>query len=62
MPDAAVRRVVERGITITGSGPTRRKFYRLGADLFGDTYLTRATEDAAGSVRQWAARQLQRQP
>jgi hypothetical protein len=61
MPEASVRRVIERGITITGSGPTRRRFYRLGADLYGASYLTRASEDAAGSVRQWAARQLQRQ-
>jgi hypothetical protein len=61
MPRAAVEKVIEEGIAISGSGPTRRKFYRLGADLFGDAYLARATEDAAGSVRQWAARQLQRQ-
>jgi len=61
MPDAAVRQVVEQGIAISGSGPTRRKFYSLGAELFGEDYLTRASGDAAGSVRQWAARQLQRQ-
>jgi hypothetical protein len=61
MPDDAVRRVLEHGIAISGSGPTRRRFYRLGADLFGEQYLTRATADAAGSVRQWASRQLQRQ-
>jgi len=59
--EAQVRRLIERGIGIAGSSPTRRRFYRLGSDLFGQEYLQRATEDTANSVRQWAVRQLQRQ-
>jgi hypothetical protein len=55
-----LRALIERGAT-AGSISTRRKFYRLGADVFGPSYLERATEDAAGSVRQWALRQLQKQ-
>lgn len=61
MTEAQAKAVIERGITISGSSPTRRRFYRLGTDLFGDVYLTRATTDAANSVRQWAARQLEKQ-
>jgi hypothetical protein len=61
MPEAQVRGLIEQGIAITGSSPTRRRFYRLGTDLFGPEYLTRASADTAGSVRQWAARQLQKQ-
>jgi hypothetical protein len=60
MPEAQVRGLIEQGIAITGSSPTRRRFYRLGTDLVGPEYLSRASTDAAGSVRQWAARQLQK--
>lgn len=59
MPEARVRPIVEQGITMSSSIPTRRRFYRLGTDLYGLDYLTRATTDTANSVRQWAARQLQ---
>ena len=61
MPRDLVERLIEAGIGVTGSGPTRRRFYRLGTELFGQRYLERATEDTAGSVRQWAARELQKQ-
>ncbi|GAC1466402.1 MAG: hypothetical protein NVS2B16_24550 [Chloroflexota bacterium] len=61
MPEVRVKEVIERGIAISGSSPTRRRFYRLGTDLYGPEYLARATEDAANSVRQWAVRQLQKQ-
>lgn len=54
-----VREVVDQGACISGSAPARRRFYRLGADLYGSSYLERATEDTADSVRQWAARQLE---
>jgi hypothetical protein len=57
LPQEEVRRVIEQGLAITGSSPTRRRFYRLGADLFGPEYLERAAHDTAGSVRQWAAKQ-----
>jgi hypothetical protein len=61
MPENQVRSLIEKGIAISGSGPTRRRFYRLGTDLFGPHYLERATADTANSVRQWAVRQLQKQ-
>jgi hypothetical protein len=61
MPTGAVRRLVEHGIGMTGSVPTRRRFYRLGTELFGTQYLERASADTANSVRQWAVKQLQKQ-
>jgi hypothetical protein len=60
IPDAQLRSLVEVGIRMTGSVPTRRRFYRLGIELFGSEYLSRASDDSASSVRQWAARQLHR--
>jgi hypothetical protein len=60
MPQAQVERIIEQGIGISGSVPTRRRFYRLGAELFGGGYLERATGDNANSVRQWANKQLQK--
>lgn len=59
LSQAQVRSIIEQGLRLTGSSPTRRKFYRLGADLYGAEYLERANTDTAGSVRQWAARQKQ---
>jgi len=35
---------------------TRRTFYQLGADLFGDDYWKRAAADSAKSIRDWAAK------
>jgi hypothetical protein len=61
MPNAQVKSVIEKGIAISGSSPIRRKFYQLGTTLFGPEYLERATCDSANSVRQWAARQKQKQ-
>jgi hypothetical protein len=60
IPQADIERVIEQGIGISGSVPTRRRFYRLGAELFGSEYLWRATGDTANSVRQWAVKQLQK--
>lgn len=57
---AEVRRLVDVGIAMRGHLVTRRRFYRLGSELYGDSYLQRATQDSAGSVRQWAARQMTR--
>ncbi len=62
MPHQEVKRLIEMGISMSGSIVTRRKFYRLGTELFGPEYLRRATEDTANSVRQWAMKQLQNQP
>jgi hypothetical protein len=61
MSEAQVKLVIEGGIAISGSSPIRRKFYQLGTTLFGPEYLERATCDSANSVRQWAARQKQKQ-
>lgn len=61
MSPRSLRSVIEQGIEIPGSATARRRFYQLGAELLGSQYLQRASHDAAGSVRQWASRQLQRQ-
>lgn len=60
MPAAETQTLIERGMGSGSSIQTRKKFYRLGADLFGREYLERATHDTAGSVRQWASRELQK--
>lgn len=61
MPQAALRELVERGISPFYSVSIRRRFYRLGTELLGSEYLNKASSDTASSVRQWAARQLQKQ-
>ena len=61
MSHPVVKSLIEKGIAMSGSIVTRRKFYRLGTDLFGPEYLRRATADTASSVRQWAIKQLQAQ-
>ncbi|HEX6506578.1 MAG TPA: hypothetical protein VF221_03010 [Chloroflexota bacterium] len=61
MSEGQVKGIIEKGIAISGSSPIRRKFYQLGSSLFGAEYLDRATSDSANSVRQWAARQRQKQ-
>jgi len=55
MPAEEVRALVERGVAVS-SAATRKAFYQLGADLFGDEYAARAAADPAKSVRDWAAR------
>ena len=54
-PRAKTRALVERGLKV-GSVGTRRTFYQLGADLFGDDYWKRAAADSAKSIRDWAAK------
>lgn len=61
MPPDRLQSLIERG-THTGALLTRRRFYRLGAELIGREYLERATEDAAGSLRRWATAELARLP
>jgi hypothetical protein len=61
MPISVVSNVIERGISVAGSVSTRRRFYKLGSDILGRQYLDRAKEDAASTVRTWAARELQKQ-
>jgi hypothetical protein len=51
-----VSAIVEQGLAGAASAAVRRKFYSLGSTLLGDSYLKRASQDPAGSVRQWAAR------
>ena len=61
MPSGTVKELIDEGIRLQGSIPSRRKFYRLGAELFGVEYLEKAADDTAGSVRQWAVRQLEKE-
>jgi hypothetical protein len=61
IPETVVKTVIERGLAMQSSGSVRRRFYKLGTDLYGPQYLERATHDTAGSVRQWASRLLQKQ-
>lgn len=61
MPSATVKELIDEGLRLPGSIPSRRRFYRLGAELLGAEYLEKAVDDSAGSVRQWAARQLQKE-
>ena len=55
-PDRA-RALIERALKV-GQVGTRKAFYQLGADLFGDEYLVRAASDNAKSIREWAARKV----
>jgi hypothetical protein len=60
LPRERVRQLIEEGLALSGESGTRRRFYSLGADFFGDEYLMRASADTANRVRQWAARQMQK--
>jgi hypothetical protein len=60
LPPEQVQQLIEEGLTLSGESSTRRRFYQLGADLFGEEYVTRATADTASRVRQWAARRMQK--
>jgi hypothetical protein len=55
MPLDEVRTLVERGVAAS-SAPTRKAFYQLGSDLFGEDYAARAAADPAKLVRDWAAK------
>jgi hypothetical protein len=58
MPVDRIKAIIDDGIATPGSGAIRRRFYRLGHELFGPSYLERASDDTAGSIRQWAQRRL----
>jgi hypothetical protein len=58
IPEDILKPVIERGIAEPSSISSRRRFYRLASEIFGAEYLQRASHDTAGSVRQWASRQL----
>lgn len=51
-----VRAIIAAGIRPPAPTGARRKFYRLGMELFGDEYRELAGRDSAGSVRRWAAK------
>lgn len=51
------RELIERGVT-HGSAQTRKAFYLLSEELYGDEYLERALQDNAASLRTWAAKKL----
>jgi len=55
MPPDEVRALVERGVAAS-SAPTRKAFYQLGAELFGEDFAARAADDPAKLVRDWAAK------
>jgi len=55
IPEAEGRALVERALK-AGAVPTRRAAYQLGAELWGDAYLTRAAADSAKVIRDWAAK------
>jgi len=54
---AKMRQWIERGINCT-SAATRKRFYALSTEYYGNEYMERALEDNAKSVRSWAAKKL----
>ncbi|MGH2409950.1 MAG: hypothetical protein ACRDGS_06210 [Chloroflexota bacterium] len=59
IPKVSLISVIEVGVEVT-TAVTRRRYYRLGAELLRGDYLERATRDTASSVRQWANLELQK--
>lgn len=53
------RRLIERGINYRRA-TTRKTFYALSTEFYGDEYLQRALDDNAGSIRKWAAGKLKK--
>lgn len=54
LPPERLRELIERGVTHS-SALTRKTFYALALEHYGEEYLERALEDNAGSIRKWAA-------
>jgi hypothetical protein len=52
-----VRRLIRKAIK-RGLAPVRQAAYRIGAEQFGLAFVRPALQDAAGMVRQWAAKLL----
>lgn len=52
-----LRRLIERGIRHSRSG-TRKRFYALSLQFYGDKYLKQAAQDRAQTVRAWADRHI----
>ena len=57
LPRDAVQALVEQGVK-SHKLTTRKAFFKLGADLFGPEYLTRAQKDKTKSVRDWSTKQM----
>jgi hypothetical protein len=53
IPRPVQRKLVARGLKVGGVA-TRRAFYRLGVELFGDDFRLGARRDEAKSIRDWA--------
>jgi hypothetical protein len=53
IPKAKQRKLVARGLKLGGVA-TRKAFYRLGVELFGDDFRLGAKRDEAKSIRDWA--------
>ena len=56
-PPAQMRQWIERGINYSRAA-TRKRFYALSTEYYGNEYLERALEDNAKSIRTWAAKKL----
>ena len=54
-----VRVLIEKGIQIPQVS-TRKTFFTLSTEFFGNEYLLKTQEDNAASVRQWGAKQLKK--
>lgn len=54
-----LRELIERGVNHS-LAPTRKAYYILSEEFYGDEYLQRALQDNAGSLRTWAAKKLAR--
>ena len=52
IPKAVQRKLVARGLKLGGVA-TRKTFYQLGADLFGENFWKGARQDEAKSIRDW---------
>jgi hypothetical protein len=55
IPTAVLRRLVARGVSVGGVA-TRRAFYQLGVDIFGEKFRKNASQDGSKSIRDWAKR------
>lgn len=55
IPRPTQRKLVAKGLKVGGVA-TRKAFYRLGVELFGDDFRLGAQRDEAKSIRDWARR------
>ena len=57
IPPAQLRRLIEKGLQIPQVS-TRKTFYQLSTQFYGDEYLKKTQEDNAASLRKWGAKKL----